>query len=289
MGLLGSKDQVTKSTTVPWDAAQPYLKKIMGGAQTLFNTGQGFNAPGFQTWNPMSSQTKGALNGMMGASKRAGPNQLPGLSMGALSGILGGATNQKYNDLYANSDNAHFEAATDNQADKIYDQVQRGFSGLGRVGSAADTGALVDQIGGFREQALSNNWNQNIANQRGILGDQTQGQLGAVAAAPGAYDSQFAPYRIQAQVGSAYDDLNQRKLQSRLDNWNTKQQSGWNRLGALQGAVTGSGNGATSTTQTVKGASNPFGGALGGALGGASLLGPWGALAGGALGLLSGL
>jgi hypothetical protein len=242
----------------------------------------------------MSGQTSAALRGMWGAAQ--GSNPLAGQSMDAISGILSGDVNQRYKDLYASADNPHWGAAVQNQSDQIANDVQRQFSGLGRSGSAADTGALVDQIGRFREGALSNQWNQNIANQRGILGDQSQGQLSAVNAAPGAYDQQFAPYRIQAQVGSAYDDLAARKLQSRVDRFNTNQSAPWNRLNAFQGAVTGAAGGTGQTTQTVKPPSNWLGGALGGALAGGKIgaglgagFGPWGAVGGGLLGLLSGL
>lgn len=265
MGLL---DSTATTQNAPWKPAQPFVKFGMQQAKRLYNSGAGFKAPNFQTWTPMSAQTKGALGTMSGLA--AGPNQLAGQSMGALSGILEGDINGKYNDLYAQSDNPHYEAATQIGADKIANDVQRQFSGLGRVGSAADTGALVDQIGNWREQALNNHWDQNIANQRGILGDQSQARLGAVAAAPGAYDSQFAPARIQAQVGSAYDDLRTRQIQSRLDKFNTGQQAGWNRLGAYQGALAGGGPQGTGQ-QTVTQPFNWAGALTGGALAGASI------------------
>ncbi len=238
MGILDSK---STQTNAPWKPAQPYIKKGMATAQTLLNKGAGFNAPKFQTFAPMSAQTKAGLSSVWNAAQ--GGNPLAGQSEGAISGILSGDTNNKYNDLYANSDNAHFATAVQNQSDQIANDVQRQFGGLGRTGSAADTGALVDQIGRFREQALSDNWNQNIANQRGILGDQTQGQLGAVAAAPGAYNQRFLPGQAMGQVGAAYDDLAARKLQSQMDRFNINQQAPWNRLNAYNGAISGTGGG----------------------------------------------
>ena len=108
-------------------------------------------------------------------------------------------------------------------------------------------------------QALANNWNQNIANQRGILGDtsslygtyignqgnllnaQQAAQLDAVGAAPGAYQQQYLPAERMGQVGSAYEDLATRQLQSQLDKFNTNQQAGWNRLGAYNQNIGGHG------------------------------------------------
>lgn len=246
---MGFLDSTATQTNAPWKPIQPYIKAGAAQASKLLNAGAGFKAPNFQTWAPMSAQTKGALSGIQNLAQA--PNALAGQSTGAISGILSGDTNQKYNDLYANSDNAHFATAVQNQSDQIGNDVQRQFSGLGRVGSAADSGALVDQIGRFREQALSDNWNQNIANQRGILGDQTQGQLSAVAAAPGAYQQQYAPYQMQAQVGSAYDDLATRRIQAQLDKYNTNNQAGWNRLGAYQGALSGGGGNPNFASKTV--------------------------------------
>ncbi len=187
----------------------------------------------------MSAQTKAGLGSIWQQAQR--PNQLADQSYGAVQGILGGDINQKYNDLYANADNAHFETATNNQAGHIADDVARYYSGSGRFGSDVGNAGMAKAIGDFREQALSNQWNQNIANQRGILGDQSQGQLAAVAAAPGAYDQRFLPGRAMGQVGQAYEDLGQRRLQSNVDRFNTNQQSGWNRLNAYNAGISGTG------------------------------------------------
>ncbi len=323
MGLFGNSNTTTTQTNAPWTGAQPYIKTGMKTAADLLKSKAGFKAPNFQTWSPMSVQTKDALKGTSAIARKGNP--LAGQSMGAVSSILNGAENnkynslynqagslgmgmdQKYNELYSQTDNPHFAQAVQNQADLIGNDVQRQFSGLGRTGSAADTGALVDQIGRMRTQALSDNWNQNIANSRGILGDQgqnrnamignqqgilgqqVQGQLGAVAAAPGAYEQQYAPMQHLAQVGAAYDDLDARKRQAAVDKFNTNSMAPWNRLNAYNGAINGNAQGTGSTTQTVQPPSNWLGGALGGALGGGKLAGVPGAIGGGLLGLLSGL
>lgn len=213
MGLFGG-DTTSTQITAPWQGAQPYLKQVMGSAQGLYQGGQGYKAPNFQTWVPFSSQTQGALSGIWNQASQGNP--LAGQSMGALSGILSGDTAQKYNDLYANSGNQAWGQAVQNQSDLLANDIQRQFGSMGRIGSAADTGALATQLGNFRTQALADQWNQNIANQRGILGDMTSGQLSAASAAPGAYQSQFLPYQYQAQVGQAYDNQAAQKLQARI-------------------------------------------------------------------------
>ncbi len=268
MGLFDTK---STQTNAPWKTAQPYIEQGMKGAQNLYNNGVGFKAPNFPTYAGMSSATKGGLGAVWNAAQ--GGNPMAGQSAGAISGILGGATNDKYNQLYNNADNAHFAAATDAQATKIADEQARYYGDSGRFGSDVANAGMTKAIGDFREQALSNNWNQNIANQRGILGDQVQSQLGAVAAAPGAYDQRFLPGRAMGQVGAAYDDLKARALQSRMDRFNTNQQSGWNRLGAYNGAINGTGGGQSGFgTQTAAQPFNWLGTAAGAGLGLASLL-----------------
>lgn len=287
MGLFGSNTETTRSTAVPWAPARAPLRYGMQQARQLYNQGAGFHNPQFQTFAPMSGSTQQAL-GSIWANAQGG-NPLAGMSEGAISGILGGATNDKYNDLYASADNPHYAQAVQGQADEIGDDVARYYSGSGRFGSDASNAGMAKAIGNFREQALSNQWNQNIANQRGILGDQTQGQLNAVAAAPGAYDQRFLPGRAMGQVGAAYDDLAARQLQARLNRFNTRDTAGLNRLGAYNTNIAGGAGAGRSTTSTVQQPSNWLGGALGGALGGGSLLGVPGAVGGGILGLLANL
>ncbi len=267
--FLKPQNGKTTQTSVPWSAAQPYIQKGMATAGSLLKKGVGFTAPKFQTWAPMSSQTRGGLNSIWNQAQ--GGNPLAGQSQAAVSGILSGATNQKYNDLYASADNPHWEQAVQDQSNHIADDVQRQFGGLGRTGSAADTGALVNQLGEYRTGALASHWDQNIANQRGILGDQTQSQLGAVAAAPGAYNQRFLPGQAMGQVGAAYDDLAARKLQSQVDKSNTNSQAPWNRLNAYNAAISGNTQGTGSTTSSVQAPWNPFGAVAGGVLGAASL------------------
>lgn len=333
----------TIQTNAPWAPVQPYIKTALAGAKTLYqgtpaSKGKkavppaGFHNPSFQTYVPMSSQTTAGLNSIWNAAQ--GGNPLAGSSMATVQGMLaGGAQDQKYNQLYGQNaadyggltnqyqqlyqqaGNPYFEQAVQQQADKTAADVQRQFGGLGRIGSAADTGALVDQVGQMRTQAMANNWNQNIANQRGILGDQSslygnyignQGnilsgqagaQQGALAAAPGAYNQQFLPGQMMTQVGAAYDDQATRQLQSQLDRFHTTDQAGWNRLNAYNTGISGSGGTAPGFNQ-VSAPNNIFGGILGGAYGGASignqiLPGGTGALfggvAGGAAGGLSSL
>ncbi len=288
MGLFGSN--TTTTNNAPWTGSQPYLRKVMGGAQGAFNRGAGFNAPPFETVAGQSGATTKALAGINQMAKADEANNPLTTSFQTVNNILTGqgGVGAKYNELYDQASNPYFETALKNQVDLTGNDVQRQFSGMGRTGSGADTNVLANQLGKLRTDAMSQNWNQNIANQRGILSDFTGAKEWAVGAAPGAYAQKYIPWQIQQGVGAQRDAYNQRALDAKTQAFNTQQQAPWNRLSAFSGLVGGGQlNGAS--TQTTTQPSNPIGGALGGALGGGSMFGVPGAIGGGILGLLSGL
>jgi hypothetical protein len=241
-------------TNQPWSGAVPFIKYGLKRAQDVYKGDVGFKAPDFQTYVPFSSQTQGSLDQVWNLAQQGNP--LAGSSMATVGGMLaGGAQDQRYNQLYQQAGNPYYEQAVQGQVDKTAADVQRQFGGLGRIGSAADTGALTSQIGDVRQKALAEHWDQNVANQRGILGDQSYAQRTAVEAAPGAYQQQYLPAERMGQVGAAYDDRATRQLQSKIDKFNTWQQRPWNQLNAYNQAV--SGTGATSPSFAQQKVSQP--------------------------------
>jgi hypothetical protein len=110
-----------------------------------------------------------------------------------------------------------------------------------------------------------NQWNQNIANQRGILGDSVNSQLSAVRAAPGAWSQGLLPFAAEQQAGDARQQQQQRMLDQRRSNMLTNMQAPWNRLNAYSTTLGGPAAALGSVSSTTAG-SNPIGGALGGAL-----------------------
>jgi hypothetical protein len=92
--------------------------------------------------------------------------------------------------LRARSSNEGFGRVIDEQVGKTADDVNRQFSMSGRYGSGAHTGVLTEELGNLRDRMASNNWQQNVANERGLLGDisgvgsqtlgQQQGLLGDI-------------------------------------------------------------------------------------------------------------
>ena len=264
--MTGSQTTTQTQKSEPWKVAQPYLKTALQGASNLYNQGAGFTPS-------MSQQTLGGLQGIEDVAGQGNPlnqaataNALGVLQSGGMSpwqsGALGGTydiatggrnvgTEGDYRGLLGQASNPYYQQVVDTEAGKLTDDINRGFSGAGRYGSTANTGAIADQVGQFRAAMANANYNQGIANQRGILGDITgvQGQniantMGAgglinqagnaaqgLAAqysglTPTLYDQGYAPSRMLGQAGSAYDAYNY-----------AMGQAPWNRLGAMSGVV----------------------------------------------------
>ena len=293
-----SKTQTQTSTSTPWDKAQPYLTSYMKQADTLQKDGSGFNYPNFDTVVPFSGQTTQALSGIEGQANAGNPlgTASQSTALGILNGSGGPTTEADYRGLLSRAGNPYYEGEVDKAATKLAGDINLGMSDLGRYGSGFHADTLANEIGDFRSKALADNYNATIQNERGLLGDitgvQQQGianKFGAISAAPGIYEQMFAPYNKLGQVGSAYDDLAARQLQSQVDKFNSEDMASWNRLGAANAFSGGYGGLGGTTTSGVQTPTNPFGGALGGAMLGSQIAPGIGTLLGGGLGLLGGL
>ena len=315
--MTAKRTTTTSQTAEPWKEAQPYLKQVLGGAQTAYQSGRGFDYPTFPTTVPFSPQTMGALQGIETAAGTGNPlgvaarNQALGiLNTGGMSDwqrsalqpthdIATGArsigTEGDLRGLLSQAGNPYYEGLVQRESGKLADDINRGFSMSGRYGSGAHAGVLGDVLGDFRQKALSDQYNQNIAAQRGLLGDITgvqganlanmvgaggqisaadQGAANQVAQfaglAPNIYQQQYLPYEKLAGVGSMYEDLGTRQMQERIDRFNTGQQVPWNLLANYNALVGGAGAlGGTTTSQVP--APSTLQGILSGALTGGQL------------------
>ena len=338
MSSGGQQQTTSTQTSQPWDVSQPYLKQVLGGAQTAYQSGKGFEYNPGSTVVPFSGQTQSAMSGIENTANAGNPlgtasnTQALGIlnsggmsdwQKNALQGTYGVATGQnqintggQLQGLLDQSSNPYYANAVDRQAGKLSDDIARQFSVGGRFGSDAMTGEIADQVGGFRNQALSDQWNQNIANQRGLLGDMTgvqganianmvgagQGinQAGNQAAsnvatfanmAPSIYQQQFAPYERLASVGAQNEDLATRTMQDQINRFNTNQQAPLNSLAAYNALIGGAGQLGGTISQSVPRPS-PYQGILAGGLTGAqagSSFGLPGILGGGLLGGVLGM
>ena len=205
---MSSGDTKTSTQTTansPWKPAIPYLKGSMEEAARLAEKNKGFGAYPEQAWTDYSAQTLSGLNTMEQLASAPNPFYQPnadftsglvagaynpnanaqyatGIASGAqgqtalaqygtdiASGAQGITTEADYRDLYDNT-NQYFNEALDTQSAALADDIARTFGGAS-FGSAASTGAVVDQVGDLRTQAMSDQYNTEMAFKAGLLGD----------------------------------------------------------------------------------------------------------------------
>lgn len=153
-----------------------------------------------------------------------------------------------------------FNAAFDAASRRIMPQVNSMFAGAGRRG------------GGLNGVAMSQALGDSFA---GLYGQERNNQMQASAMAPGLANQDYFDISQLGEVGSQREQMAQQQLDEP-----------YMRLGRYQGFINpllGAGGTQTQTTPMYR---NRASGALGGAMAGGSMFGPWGAAAGGLLGLL---
>lgn len=314
-----AKNQTTSTQTTensPWDPAVPYLTGSMEEAAKLAQNNKGFNAYPGQAWTDYSGQTLSGLSSMEQLASQpnqfyqpnadftsglvAGqynPNAIAQYGTGIASGAQGINTEADYRNLY-NTTNTNFNEALDTQASKLTDDIARTFGGAS-FGSAASTGALVDQVGDLRTQAMSDQYNTEQAFKAGLLGDisgvqgqnisnqlsaagalsgeqqlGTQNQMAGVGLSDQVYQSQYLPSERMLGVGAAYDAKAGEQLQAQMDQYNIDQQANWNRLAAAYPYF--SGTGASSSTITTEQPTDPWSKIIGGGLLASQMVSPSG-------------
>ncbi len=275
MGTSTSSTQTSKPPA--W--AEPLFTQSAKEAGNLYNSGAGGNTYSGSTVAGLSDPTMGGINSL----NTAGANTNTAGTKPLLQGIGAAATGPSYAEqnlsgLASGQDNPYFEQALQGQLGKTAAQVQSQFSGAGRYGSAADTGALTDSLGNIRSTAMSNQWNQNIQNQlaaNGQMDSAKQAGLGlglSATNALGAQDQQQFQNALtgagaQLQAGGLLDTQAQKQLSDQVSQWYSADNQDWTRLGLLQQAAAGSaGDYGTQTGHSSS--SNPLGalGAIAGAI-----------------------
>lgn len=183
----GSDTTTTVQNSSPWEESIPYLKDIMGGAQDLYNSGQGFGAYPGNTVVPFSGQTSQALSGIEGMANAGNPlgqaaqgQTLDVLNSGGMSDwqkqALGGAYdvaqgNNQINAVsgnlgataagdYLGGRNPYFEQNLNTQSGQLADDINRSMDMMGRRASPAAGNAVAQGVGDFRNKAMQDNYNQ---------------------------------------------------------------------------------------------------------------------------------
>jgi len=219
MGGSSKKTETTNQTRDPWAPAQSGLKDILAKAQTL-----GGN---MDIWTPTySNATTGAVNalGQLGQQPSFGAetirNAVGGATTGA--GIGQNQLQQTASGNYLNS-NPYLDAALGYAGQNTADMVNSQFSGAGRYGSGAHTGALTRELGGLYSNAMMSNYNTERQNQLGAAGTLNQSGLAAAQMAPTVDAAQAQQIGYGLQAGQMQDQMAQAQRMAPINglNWQT--------------------------------------------------------------------
>lgn len=317
----GTTTTVQKSD--PWSGQQPYLTTGFTQAQKLLDAPAPAYYPGNtvvpfspETNAALAMQTNRALNGspvdtsanqQLSSTMNGGYfnniannyNSAPGQSVSnsTLANIAAG------NNLYGG---AGFNAAYQAAANQIIPQVNSQFENSGRLNSGLAQTAQTQALGdAFASQYQQQEQNQLAANQMigtntqnywNTLGSERENQIRGVYAAPSIANQDYSDISALGAVGAQKEDLQQQSLANDINKWNYNQNSRISQVQNYLNMIQGNFGGTTTTDSPFF--QNRSAGALGGAMGGASLgsmlfpaaagATPFGAIGGGALGLLSG-
>jgi hypothetical protein len=256
--------QTTTQTVAPPKFLQPYLKDAVGEASRLYH-GQG---PQYYQGNQSVEFSPQTLQALQMQQQRA----MQGSDVNrAAQGNIQSTLNGDY--LYGGQG---FNAAFDAASRRINPMVDSSFATHGRTGSG-----LADVA---KTQALSD----AFASQ---YGQERNNQMQAAQMAPGLANQDYIDYQKLADVGGAYEGLNQKRLNEDINRFNFTQNQPMDRLNQylqmLSGAYPGSSSTSSQPLYQNKGA-GVLGGALAGAQLGSSIFGGplGGAIGGGLLGLM---
>jgi hypothetical protein len=251
----GNQSGTTTIVQDPWSGVQPYLLDVFGKAQGQFNQGT-YGGPYIAPQSPYSQQAITA----QAQRAQAGSPLLPAAQGELMKTIQGG---------YLGIDsNPYLRGAVQEAADAARRNVSGAFGG-DNYGGSANREWLARATQNAALPMLSQNYQQERGNQ-----------LAAIGAAPAMAAADYGDIGQLALAGSAQETRGQAEIEAAQQKFNAPWMNIQNYNQALMG-----GQGYGSRTEPYF--TNPLASGLGGAAMGFGIGGPWGAAAGGLLGLLS--
>ncbi len=271
-----------------WAPAQGNLQDILTRAGTL-SQGSSFTPT-------QSAQTGAAIQGMTNYAQGPTATGTNGASIGntatgAYGTGIGGLTTTAQGGML--NGNPYLDSALSTSLDNTANRVNQQFSGAGRYGSAAHTGALTRELGAIEANARLGNYNtergyQNAA--QGALAGQGGMGLGAAGAVDQGVLSQLGVLQSAGAGQDAWDAANRQAPLNAVEwlrnqtvpiaatgqsgtttNQGSTSQATNNTSGGTQNG-TQVGTGTTNQTQQVQQPSNPWGMLGGGLMAGLGML-----------------
>lgn len=306
----GSKKTLSNTKQDPWAPAQPALNQALAGATDAFNNT--YNGPSVAAMDSnvtagqnqaLANANAGTISNLAGGAAgnigdvmgnggfaEGGQEAMTGINsaLGTFNSQIGQA--QSYLDPYASGqmrdNNPYLNSAIENAMSEAAASANRQFSGAGRYGSGAHSGALGSQLGNIATNARMNAYNTDTQNQLSAigqmgnfansglagnvsgygamagLGQQAYGNtMAGLQALPTLNQAQNADAQTQMSIGGQRMDYNQAQIDA-------QNQDPWTKAGNLA-QIAGAIGSLGGTSQTVsKESTGGVGGVVGGVLGG---------------------
>lgn len=270
------------NNTAPWTDQQPYLRTVMGKAQTLYDEGKlapeyypdSMKAPrDVYTTQGEDIQAQRAISGSPVVS--GAQQQLQSTMAGDyLNASPGTATLQQ---LTGGGANPYLDSMFGQAAGKTQAMLDAKFSQGGRYGSGAHEAASADQLNALATQMYGGAYESDQARRlaaAGQLGSEFQSgraqQIAAAGLAPQLANQDYIDAAKLAEVGVGRENYQQSLIDQDVSRYNYEQNRDANALARFNQLVQGSYGGAS--TQTSSGArTNPLASAMGGATAGGGL------------------
>jgi hypothetical protein len=250
----------------PWSGVQPYITDYLSRAQNVSNTPFQFNS---------GTQIAGFSPEQEQAMAMTTARAMSGSAVG--NAAQQNATDTLNGDYLSPDSNPYLKGQWDQMAGDITSRVNSQFGG-NNFGSSANQEMLTRNLTAGANDLYGNNYQQ-----------ERQRQMTAQGMAPSLANMDYQDTQALAGVGDSRRQLSQDYLNQAntlYNNYINYPQQQLDNYGRAVSVGMGAGGTTTSTAPNPYQAS-PIAGALGGAATGYSLGGPWGAAAGGLLGLLS--
>jgi hypothetical protein len=289
-----TQTQTNNATAEPWEAAQPHIKQAMGDAQSLYESGIGFQPYTGSTVVPFSDQTMAAATDIEGRSAQDIVNNPFMGGFQNLSNISGGnglsAYQQMVGDQWSNvaggsdmyGNNPYFQKYLNDTLDRTGTQVDQMAGGLGRYGSGKHTDVKANTIGELANRMNMQEYHtqlgrmDNARSSLANLGQQGVANIfGANQMMPAAYDATFSPHKNLMNVGSMWEDLAARTMADNQRIFAATQQAPKDAIEWMMAIGSGAGSLGGQTTGTAEVLSpkpNPFMSVLGAGLGIADMI-----------------
>lgn len=220
----------------PLDFMEPHYQRAMNYAQQLFESGVGSQVYTGQRVADLSGVTRQSISDLSRLSQHLQNPYIMGFmskpmeSIGNLRDMASGANIGK---------NPHFQEALQNALGTASDLVTSSISGAGRYGSGAHTGVLTNKLGQISTQAMSDQYNKDVASMLAanqIMSQAQLGQMGAIGQL-GALQNQASMSALAG--GGLLDRHEQAKLNAARELWQEQQMAPWQRLQNYMGAIQG--------------------------------------------------